>query len=87
MRWPSAQTALSTSAIRRSATTTLPIPPPIYMTSHAFIAHYWDDLVVQGNVYVQDMGDKLVIEYYNVRRYAGARRAPGKRFSSATAVS
>ena len=53
----------------------LPIPRANPYGVDSFIAHYWDDLVIQGNVYVQDMGDKVVIEYYNVRRYAGG--APG----------
>ncbi len=37
-----------------------------------FIAHYWDDLEVNGAAYYQDMGDKFVIEYYNITAYDGS---------------
>ena len=39
---------------------------------NSFIAHYWDDLVVDGGVYYQDLGDKVIIEYYQVRTIGGS---------------
>jgi hypothetical protein len=36
---------------------------------NTFMAHYWDDLVVQGEVYYKDLGNRFVVEYYDVRRY------------------
>ena len=40
---------------------------------HTFIAHYWDDLVIDpGEVYYADLGDMFVIEYYQARRFSGS---------------
>jgi uncharacterized repeat protein (TIGR01451 family) len=41
---------------------------------NTFIAHYWDDLVIDstGEVYYQDFGDFFVIEYYNGRKFGSS---------------
>ncbi len=50
----------------------VPIPGPNTYEVDTFIAHFWDDLVVDGDVYYQEVGDMLVIEYRGVRLYDGA---------------
>ncbi len=36
---------------------------------YTFIAPFWDDLVVDGDVYYQYDGSRFIIEFYHVRRY------------------
>ena len=49
----------------------IPIPGSNGDGVEAFMAHYWDDLVVDpGEVYYYDAGDRFIIEYYQVRRYS-----------------
>jgi subtilisin family serine protease len=49
-----------------------PIPGYSGYGVNTFIAHFWDDLVVDGEVYYQDFGDLLVVEYYDVSLFGGA---------------
>lgn len=50
-----------------------PIPGASSYGVDAFIAHFWDDLVVApGDVYYLAQDDKFIIEYYKVRGYGGS---------------